>query len=159
VIKVKTKLNLKGLERLQEGMKRLNNVVGQYGYFDGKMHKGSIENQEPMTLAEMMLIHETGQGHVERPVFGATAYQLMDSLPSDIIPLLRQYFKVLLKGGKGEDNLLNKIAAVCAEATRDNFGKGNTIGLAPNTMPNDKGRNDPLVDTGELRDELTHRSL
>lgn len=135
-------------------------MVAQYGYFDGELHQESLKDGETITLASLMGAHEFGQGDLpSRPVFKRTGYQLISKLPDDIKPLAKSMLISALKGKISAVDFLEKVGNLAKSATQSNFGANNTIGLKPNsrTTERNKGRNDPLVESSELRDKMSVR--
>jgi len=156
----KIKKDYKGLKNLYKELPKLNKKVVQYGYFDGASHKPSGERGDSITLASLMLMHEEGNGDFPpRPVFGGTGYQLMQTLPKDIRYLVSEYLVNLSKGKITDTELLTLIGDIMRESTEDNFGIGSSLNLKDNSSRTikKKGRNDPLVDEGYLRDNIKVR--
>lgn len=163
-IKIKFSLdNHKGLKEIQKFINKMNKAEekeAKYGYFDSKLHKTDAEGSDPnMTEATLMYILHEGSAETNipsRPVFRLTAQQMMDTGNSKKLQSpIENWLRTVIKAPNVEQ-ALRDIGEIMKRETQSNFGRGNKVNLVDNSKrtQQEKGRNDPLVDTGTLRDSM-----
>lgn len=144
-LKVKIEKRGKSLKKLEDHLRKLKGEI-HGGYFNGEIHEGS-----GLTLATLMTIHENGNDHLpSRPAITLGS--------DDFIKINNKEFKLLTNKlitqvGKIDANY-NLIGESLINHIRMWFGDPSK--LAANAPS--KGRNTPLVDTEELKDNLGFRS-
>lgn len=142
--------------RLEELVKKMSSIQTENAYI-GHFQEQGLHSQADMTYPELMKLHHNGgdMGAVynvpPRPLldylFQANA-NLDDSRVTEAINIwLKSPFNK-----KDHKKLLNTIGKIIAEKERDMFGQSPP--LAPNS--DWKLTNEPLVDTGELRDNVAY---
>ena len=162
-IKLDIESGMKEINRFIKDLKKLESESVDYGYFDGKVHITQYDNSG-VTEAYLMMILEMGSESSNipaRPVFRRTGESMQDVANSK---KLKAPLKKFLIGTADQKDVISSILLDVGELlrseTQKNFGSNNKIGLAPNSSKtiSKKGRNDPLVDTGTLRDNMSVRT-
>lgn len=147
-LKLSAKFQKKGnrLEKLEKHLRKLKGEI-LTGYFDGEVHEDS-----GLTLATLMAKHENGTDTLpSRPVMTIGS---LDFIKINPIEFKRLTGKLIREVGKVDKNY-NLIGTALRDNIKGFFGD-NTV-LASNsevTIKMKDGRDEPLVDTGELRDNL-----
>lgn len=146
-LKLKVKIEKRGnsLKKLEDHLRKLKGEI-HTGYFNGEIHEDS-----GLTLATLMAIHENGNDHLPaRPALKLGS--------DDFIKINNKEFKLLTNRlitqvGKIDINY-NLIGQSLTNHVKLWFGDPSK--LAANAPS--KGRNTPLVDTEELKDNLGFRT-
>lgn len=148
---------LKELRKKIEKLEQLESMEVQVGYFGGRIHPSGL------SFASLMYIHEVGslsEGIPSRPVFRKTMQLLTQ--PSDrksLTPHMRKVVETIVERGGDPTSALISMGNALKIKIQRNFGRNNRIGLLPNHRITQaiKGRDDPLVDEGDLRDAIEVR--
>lgn len=166
-VKIKIDLDIssgmKEINRFIKNLEKLESESVDYGYFGGKVHVTEYD-KSGNTEAYLMMILEMGSESANipaRPVFRRTGESMQDI--SNSKKLSTPLKKFLLAACDNKDKIsstLLEIGDILRKETQKNFGRANKIGLEPNRSKTiaKKGRNDPLVDTGSLRDSMGVRT-
>lgn len=158
-----TKKGMKQINRLIDNLNKVERKEIQYGYFDGKLHNSGLERSNPnITEAALMLLLHEGSRTAQippRPVFRLTGQNMKDQSNKSV---LLSSFRKLLNSVVNSVNVhpaLRDIGEIMKKATQDNFGRNSSVNLEENAERTQqlKGRNDPLVDSGKLRDAMKVR--
>ena len=152
MLTVKTsKSRYNDLKKIKKHFQDISNQYAQSGYFDGEQHP-TID----MSLATLALVHENGSEHIpSRQLFAKASASLvtggMTKVDVDIKRLVKQV-------GKISPNI-DLVGADITKFIRNMFGDTSILlENAPLTIKLKGGRNTPLVDTGELRDNLGYKT-
>lgn len=160
-VKVECKTNLKEVNKqLDDFVSRLkseDNLEAQCGYFDSKVHHDS-----GLALAGLMYILEEGSEKANIPprrVFKGSGEMLGDVSNKSKVGEVAKRFLIEVTKDKVPTASIEELGELLKNITQSNFGRGSKLSLAPNrpSTVRTKGRNDPLVDTGELRDSIEVR--
>jgi len=146
----------KGMKELLKGVNKLEKNAVEIGYFDGKQHEGS-----GMSLATLMTLLEYGSNDGKIPArFAFTQISQTDS------PKRNKALKSILKKGIAQslrtgnsDVLLEVLGKKYMKSIRSIFGDTSRLISNAKLTQKLKGRDEPLVDTGELLSELTYRKI
>lgn len=141
------------LQKLKKHLLKLQKEKIEVGYFDGEIHQGS-----EMPLATLMALHESGvptNNTPSRPVF-AIGYE-------ELLPSRNKHTALYVKNIFGQVGMMPKNVNILGEHYRDwlkaIFGDiGVLESNSPSTQAMKDGRDEPLVDEGELRDNLGYKS-
>lgn len=167
-LKLKVNFNLKdGMKDVKQfisSLKKADKQSVKYGYFDGKIHE-TEHDKSGMTLAALMYLQEFGEDSVNipaRPVFRQTGENMQDFSNSKALkdPILKYLMESKESKTPNADKMLLDIGKIMRKATQANFGAGNSLNLKSNATFTKtlKGRDDPLVHTGTLRDSIEVRT-
>lgn len=153
------------LSGILKRFKSLDNENVQIGYFDGERH-----DKSKMTYGELMNILEGGWdmknangesiGRVEgRPIFATTAEQLHPSKNQKSASIIKKMIKDL----STEDKVLSRLdelGELYQNHMKNKFGNPQVKGNRSNrpSVIKRKGANTPLVDEGDLRDNLSFKN-
>lgn len=149
-------------ERLQK-LTFLNNYVALWGWFDGAIHKSSNEDGHYITLAYLAYIHHVGYeingaNVPARPVLLKSLHQLKDSsLTNKIGKIFSEYcIETMLGKSPSAESVAQKLAQIGRDIAQSIFGSAQLDRVSEATIQRRKQskENTPLVDTGELRDEM-----
>lgn len=163
MIKLKIEMDLEaGMKEINKFIASLNKIEKEsvdYGYFNGTVHK-TEHDKSGITEAGLMTILEFGSESASippRPVFTRTGENMQGSDNSKAFRIPLRNFVV--QASQNKDNIskvLLDIGNIMRLATQANFGKGGSLNLEKNADKTIalKGRDDPLVHTGELRDSM-----
>lgn len=161
-IKLDIREGMKQIQKVAKQLERANSSRAEYGYFGGRIHK-TEKNRGDFTEATLMQILETGSitaNIPERPVFKLTGESVKDSSKSTILAKpIKEYLENTVAGKDTLNKTLEDLGELMMKATQANFGADNGVDLDDNAKFTQqvKGRNDPLVDTGTLRDSMKVR--
>lgn len=159
-----TNKGFKELAKFKKDFNRLAQEWVEVGFDASQVHhQNKRGKKEIVNMAELAAwLHEgTEDGRIPpRPFFERTLQQMVGkSEASKLKPIVARLFNGFNKK-KDLDKHISKFLEEMGELTRnnvkDNFGIDNTINLKDNSefTIKEKGRNDPLVDTGTLRDAM-----
>lgn len=141
-------------KNLKSSLRKLQKAYSQYGYFSsqGKHHSG-------LKFPYLAAIHEFGLDQPRRPVFQITAMTKGDLIMGNTKLALKRDFKRIARGMsiKFEDTL-DTFATTGMKLTKRNFGKTPPLKSNSQATINLKGRNSPLIDTGELMDNMSYKT-
>ena len=159
-LKIKIKKNIVPLIVLKRRLKQLATAKVQVGFFSDKVYgpeNGSLQ------VAQVALWQEqgtysmvTGDARIpERPFMTTTFHQFMRVTKG------RRLAKAMASGVasvlfSNQMNGLNAVGDVIKQEMQDQITKWSSPANAPSTVSK-KGRNDPLVDTGFMRDCVAFR--
>lgn len=142
------KKNSKGLEKLMEHFRKITNTEVDVGYFEDS----GTHSESNIPYAALMRIHEDGLGDFPaRPAIREGAKKIERNLDKGTLAIVMN--NTITQVGRLPENSKILGEAVAGQM-RSIFGD---VGLlAPNapTTIYRKGKDEPLVDTGELRDNL-----
>lgn len=150
-LKVK-KSKTNDLEKLKKHLMKLQKEKIEVGYFDGEIHQGS-----GMPLATLMALHESGvpsENIPSRPVFAIGYEELLPSRNKDT----KLYIKNIVGQVGRMDNNVNILGEHYRDWLKAIFGDVGVLESNSQRTQAEKGRDDPLVDEGELRDNLGYRT-
>lgn len=170
-IKVKTQLKFKegfkDLSKFEKYVSRINAESFSVGYSTDQIHSSEGNNEDSIDMAYLAtILHEgTQDGRIPpRPFLRATLQQLTSGAK---FRFLRKPFMNYLSSIDNKqytvDQMLLDLGKIVRTEVQKNFGRDNTISLDPNAQTTirlkkrDKSNN-PLVDTGELRDSMQVRT-
>lgn len=140
-------------DKMRKNLIALNKENVKIGYFaeQGKHPSG-------MTFAELMALQEFGTEDIpKRPVFQITAFTKAPNKSRAVNGAVRNWTRDLA-GPANTRTLLNQIGRYYQKELKGLFGDGSA--LTPNSplTIRIKGRDEPLVDSGELRDNLAYKN-
>lgn len=154
-LKVKVKKVGNKFEQLSRGIKDLNNESVQVGHFDeqGKHYSG-------LTYPELMAVHNNPVAHgldwPPRPVLDILAHKNRKLDSPQIKRILKKYSR-LEPSEINNAMLLDEIGQFLREEEKKIFGSGELAPNSPVTVAQ-KGSNNPLIDTGDLRNKTAYRT-
>jgi len=145
----------KDLDKLAKKFKELQNQYVEIGYFDNEMH-----SEAEMSYASLMTILEFGSPENNIPArypFHQVAHTKLPSDNAGVKKAIKDHLKNIM-GKSDSSDLLAYIGKYYQKELKAIFG--DTSRLEPNAPATVaiKGRNEPLVDTQELRDNLGYRT-
>lgn len=111
-------------------------------------------NSEPITNAELMFIHTNGspiRNIPKRPTIEPTVEENKERISEMFKKAVN---KVLANRGDGRADL-EKIGLWTVNKIKAKFGSDELVPNAPSTIAQ-KGDNNPLIDTGQLRNSITY---
>lgn len=111
-------------------------------------------NSEPITNAELMFIHTNGspvRNIPKRPTIEPTIEENKERISEMFKKAVN---KVLANKGDGRADL-EKIGLWTVNKIKAKFGSDELVPNAPSTIAQ-KGDNNPLIDTGQLRNSITY---
>jgi len=126
-------------------------------------HTNERGKREVVNMAELAIwLHEgTEDGRIPpRPFLEGTLQQMVGkSEQAKLKPIVARLFNGFKQGvdlDKHISKFLDELGEVLRSNVKGNFGIENTLGLEKNSdfTISQKGKNDPLVDTGTLRDSM-----
>lgn len=152
---MKAKIVKKGntLDRIRSNIKSLDGENTQVGYF-------SEQGDHPsgLSFATLMAIQEFGTDKIpKRPVFQIVGFKKDPARDPEVKSAIRSWSKALAK----KDNskmLLDRVGKTYQEALVSLFGDSSALQSNASPTISLKGRDEPLVDSGELRDNLSYRN-
>ena len=153
-LKFTVKKGSKVFDKKIKELKKFDKATVEVGHFAAQGNHSKIND----SYVDIMKLHHTG-GSVggipipERPVMTHLDFEAREFLSSPQV-------ERLLKAGvlTGElDMTLNLIGENLKDRERRIFGDVSKLRPNADTTAINKGRNEPLVDTGELRDKVAHR--
>lgn len=161
---LQTNQGFKQLAKFKKDFNKLANEFVEIGFEASQTHHTNERGKkEEVNMAELAAwLHEgTDDGRIpSRPFFERTLQQMVGkSEQSKLKPIVSRLFKGFKQNkdlDKHISKFLNDLGILTRNNVKDNFGVENTISLednAPFTIKQ-KGRNDPLVDTGKLKDSM-----
>lgn len=156
-MRFKSKLKKVGnkFDKLVKGIKDLNNEKVQVGHF-----KEQGRHSSGLTYAELMALHNnpqaSGKDWPRRPVLDILVHEHRNLNDPEIRRILAKYSS---KEPTPQNNemLLEELGEFLRDEEKSIFGSSKLASNAPSTQEI-KGRNDPLVDTGDLRDRVAYRT-
>ena len=135
------------LDTIITNIRKLDGEKVEIGYFEEQgLHSSGL------SYSTLMAIHEFGTDEIpKRPVFQITAFGKPPQKDARVKSAIRNWSKGLLNKDNSKQ-LLDTIGKTYQEALVGLFGS--TSELTPNAdlTISLKGRDEPLVDTGELRE-------
>lgn len=141
----------RNLEKFIKKLQKTRSESVSTGYYGSQGNHSEYE----MSYVELMQIHEYGQqGIPPRPVQMHTRHYMQDTYRQGWSLEIKKYIS-------GKQSLDGSLHAIGIEAT--GYAKG-LFGKSPPLTPNaqstitEKGFNEPLVDTGELRDKWAYKT-
>jgi len=140
----------KNIERLIEKIKKLKLANVQSGYF---IEQG-IHTTIDMPYTTLMQTHEFGFGVPQRHLRLSTLDIVSNSKVN------RKELKSFLYSGESLEDYLNKTGSRITNTAKSLFGvvSSRVPSNAPMTIALKQGRDEPLVDSGELRDKWSFRT-
>lgn len=141
--------------QLISNMKKLNKATASYGYFSEQ----GTHDSSGMKYAELMHLHEvvgvvSGNGLVQRRPFEIALMRNTGTMSQEISKNLKGY----LKGVYSLDGMLSQSAKFGVDITKAIFGDTSQLpSNRPATIAK-KGRNEPLVDTGDLVNNMAYKT-
>lgn len=149
-MRVKVTRQTKVIEELRKRIKEASRAGVESGYFP----ESGIHEESGMHYAELMDLHEHGSYSAEPPIPARPVrLQTMKFLEAQS-NVWSESVSRYLRGKDSLSNSLNKIGAAITVNAQSIFGTDRLTPNAPSTVK-DKGRNEPLVDSGDLRDAWT----
>lgn len=146
---IKITRKTRNIEKLIKKLEKIGKSNVSSGYFPEQ----GYHSEYGMSYANLMSIHETGKfGLPVRPVKFLTAQHMDRSYPEWSIAI-----KKFLQGKQDLDSSLHEIGIEATAEAKSIFGS------VPPLQPNSpetiqiKGSNQPLVDSGELRDNWGYK--
>lgn len=154
---IKAKIVQRGdkLKKARGRLKRDSKREVQIGYFQ---EQGT--HSSGYTFPELMAIHEFGLLDTTpvRDVFQITAASIKPGQNKDVKSSVRRFLKDIVNGKGVEDNLLDSGEPI-REALNSVFGDTSLLQENSERRVREKGRNEPLVDSGSLRDHLAIKEV
>lgn len=146
---VKVRLDMKDLQKVKRRLIKVAQLQTQVGYFDGKPHP----NQPDMTVAQIGAINEFGapEDNIPERPFMTTAVR-NTRLAKPLADNLKRY----LRRTQSLKGVWTAVGIVMARGISKTIAEFSDPPNAPFTIAK-KGFDDPLVETGHLRDSVTHR--
>lgn len=148
------KNNLKKLARMAA---KLEKAYSDYGYFKEQ----GIHTESQLPFPMLMSIQEFGRRDGRIPPRKPFAITLWQDGNKILIKTMRQLKKHLMSAsGKVSipiNPTLETFGAMGVYYTRKVFGVGTLLDNAPSTI-RQKGRNNPLIETGELKKNMAYRT-
>lgn len=147
-ITVKVKKNTKVLKDIEKKLIKASHDAVQVGFFDGKLHPSG-----DMTIAEVAAIQEFGTREVpERPFMRTTIMK-----DREFVTYLENGISTIIWGVKPNAKQgLKGAGQVLAEAMKESVETWTTPINSRATVRR-KGFNDPLVETGTMRENISWR--
>lgn len=154
---MKLKVNVKRTKDvLTKALKDLNGEGVEVGHFKDQ---GKHSNSE-LTYAELMAVHNNPQGHgldwPARPVLDILEHQHRNLSAPEIKKLLKKYLENN-PSEKNNEKLLEGLGEFLREEEKKIFGSAQLAANASSTVEK-KGRNEPLVDSSELKNKTAYRT-
>ena len=147
------------LSKFEEYVKTLNKEFTEVGYSTQQLHRQE-DSDEAIDMASLAIIlHEgTDDGRIPpRPFLRRTLQNLTASSKQRFLrkPFMR-YLESFNDKQSSVDRMLLDLGKIVRKEVQGNFGKNNKINLRDNAKITEriKGKNDPLVDSGDLRDSM-----
>lgn len=148
----------KGLEALVTKMEELKTLCLDVGYLDSKRHKGA-----KMTIAQLAYLQETGFSHSfngrtivtpARPFLSTSTYVAWGTtfLPNRVPDILSSLFLP----NRSSKATIEKLGRLTTEFVKDAIDGWTIPENAPYTVKL-KGFNNPLVETGQMRDSVQYK--
>jgi len=148
---VKIKDTDKGYRRTVAEMRAFNGQTLSVGVHESKPHSGG-----PLTTAELFAIHEFGLGNVpERSMLRAWVDGNKRSINREISKAAQRILKTANQG-KASKRELNRLGLAFVASIQGRIAASIPPPLAPATIKR-KGSSVPLIDTGQLRQSITHK--
>ncbi len=150
-LKVSLKKQGNQFEKLIKQIQNLNNESVQIGHFE---KQGKHESD--FTYPELMSIHHKGNPETSlpaRPVLDILFFRHKKLKASPMQVAFKKWGK-RKSGNKADKLLLNDIGEFLRDEEKKIFGSG---GLVPNAVP-PKDRNNPLIDTGDLKSKVAYKT-
>jgi len=145
------------LDKIRSNIRKIDGERVEIGYFEEQgLHNSGL------SYSTLMALQEFGTDEIpHRPVFQITAFGNPPQKNARVKSAIRNWSKALLNKDNNKDNskqLLDTIGKTYQEALLSLFG--DTSMLTPNAplTISLKGRDEPLVDSGELKDNLSYRN-
>lgn len=155
---------MKALKRRIQRIALLNDMAALWGWFDSAIHTASQEDGKYITLAYLAYIHNTGyeipsgQNVPARPVLTMSLYRLKDqAISSKIAKIFGKYcVDALLGKTPSSKEVVSQLAQIGRDLAQSIMGSAALAPVSESTLKERRQNksNDPLVDTGELRDEM-----
>ena len=146
----------KDLEKVLKHFQTLNNLKIDVGYFSDSGQHSTAE----MSYSELMAFHEGGgvnqYGHSvpARPLMSEAVFELEESGKKVMMSEYKNLFGQVGRINFNADALGDKMVVLSRELFGDTYLFEDN---APSTIAK-KGKNSPLEDTGELRDNLGYKT-
>lgn len=149
--KVQLKKNKKRINRLIKKFEELGQESLEVGHFEeqGKHSSG-------MSYPELMQIHEHGLGVPKRPVFNIAKFKE----PPKTSPTVKKFMDNWMQSNRSSatKNLLDNIGTHYRDLIKSIFGDIKELkSNSPYTIKL-KGKNSPLIESGDLRDKVKYKS-
>ena len=152
---IKAKIVRKGnsLGKMKANVKKIDKQNVKVGYFPEQgLHNSGLP------YATLMAIQEFGTDTVpSRPIFQITASTRPPQREPKVKEAVKEWSKLLTTKDNSKD-LLDTIGKNYQGALVGLFGDSSVLSPNADTTIRLKGRDEPLVDSGELRDNLTYKS-
>lgn len=123
--------------------------VGVLGEKGGAQHKGSPAG---ITVAEIAEIHEFGLGVPER----SWLRDWIDANTRQIADRIRREEAEVVKGKRTREQAIKRLGVWIQGEIQQRIADGIPPPNAPSTIAK-KGSSKPLIDTGQLRQSITHK--
>lgn len=146
------KSEFKDLEKISKNLRKLSGSYVEVGYFDGEIHEDS-----EMSYASLMTILEFGTADIPaRYPFSMVAQEHKPSSKKVLKDTIKKHITMLATKDSSKE-LLEYLGNYYEKELTSLFGNpARILGNAKRTIQM-KGKDTPLVDTGDLRDSLSHR--
>ena len=161
---LQTNQGFKQLAKFKKDFNKLALEWAEVGFEASDIHHTNERGKkEVVNMAELAIwLHEgTKDGRIPpRPFFERTLQQMVGSSEqAKLKPIVARLFKGFKQNqdlDKHISKFLDEVGGVLRNNVKDNFGIENTIGLEKNSdfTINQKGRDDPLVDTQKLKNSM-----
>jgi len=155
-LSVHKKKNAKGLEKVLKHFQSLDDLEIFTGYFKEQGNHSSASGEgESLSYAEIMELHHFGTDNIpSRPLLSIATGELKRGNDKDLLQFCKDACGQI---GKLPSNS-KKIGREMRDYSKAIFGDMSVMDSnAPLTQAL-KGRDEPLVDTGELRDNLAYKT-
>lgn len=162
-LKIESKIEFKqgfvDLAKLEKHLQKLQGEFTEVGYTTQQMHQ-SEESDDVISMADLAtILHEGAPKNriPPRPFLRGTLQSLTAPTRQRF---LRKPFMKYLQSVKNKqvsvDQMLLDLGKIIRKEVQSNFGNQNKLGLRRNAPSTEriKGKNDPLVDSGDLRDAM-----
>jgi len=153
VIKAKVVKKGRTFNKIRKSVKDIHQENVQIGYFAGQG-----QHTSGLSFPALMAIHEFGTDDIpKRPVFQITAFGAKPQKSSRVKSAIRNWSSNLA-GRADAKLLLDTIGKYHQKELQSLFGDTSALASNRPTTIRIKGRDEPLVDSGELRDNLAYRN-
>lgn len=147
-----------GVQDIDRGFKKIVRELGKvknapYVKIGILSEAGSYETGGNANLADVATWNEFGTSRIPSRPFMAQTFDLFQQETKSFIE--NEHGKVL-DGKQSEEQALAKIGVFYQGKTQETFVKGEFAANAPFTVER-KGSSKPLIDTGRLRQSITHQ--
>lgn len=155
-MKIKVRTHMNAWEELKERNAKAKGAQVRVGVFSGEKHEGSA-----LSLVELAAIHEFGSPAANIPE-RSFIRRTLDAKHDEIQKLLKQSAKAVVHGKTSLGRALNILGQWAVREIKRTITRGPGIPppLKPATIArktvNGKRGERPLVDTGQLKNAITH---